>query len=64
MAKKYKFNSTPLQSKINLIVKFLFVTALILVALELLFGRTNYGEVHLIRKIASIIIALIPRDLF
>jgi cation-transporting ATPase E len=63
MAKKYKFNSTPLQSKINLIVKFLFVTALILVALELLFGRTNYGEVHLIRKIASIIIALIPQGL-
>ena len=64
MAKKYKFSSTPLQGKIDLIVKFLFVTALVLVALELIFGRTaSYGEVHMIRKIASIIIALIPQGL-
>jgi cation-transporting ATPase E len=64
MAKKYKFSTSPLQNKINLIVKFLFVSALILVALELIFGRTgNYGEVRMIRKIASIIIALIPQGL-
>ncbi len=64
MAKKYKFSSSPLQNKVNLIVKFLFGTALILVVLELLFGRTiNYGEVRMIRKIASIIIALIPQGL-
>ena len=64
MAKKYKFSSSPLQSKINQMVKFLFITALILVALELLFGRTaNYSEVRMIRKIASIIIALIPQGL-
>ena len=64
MAKRYKFSATPLQSKINQMVKFLFLTALILVALELIFGReTNYGEVRMIRKIASIIIALIPQGL-
>jgi cation-transporting ATPase E len=64
LAKKYKFNVSPLQQKINLIVKFLFITAIVLVVLELIFGRAaSYSEVHLIRKIASILIALIPQGL-
>lgn len=61
-AKKYKFDQTPLQKKINLIVKVLFLVAIFLVILEVIFNKGNY-EIDFIRKISTILISLVPQGL-
>jgi cation-transporting ATPase E len=67
LAKKYKFVLTPLQKRINLILKILFGIALILVAVEILTwnakGTVNGDFVEHIRKIATILISLVPQGL-
>lgn len=64
MAKKYKFNASPLEKKINFIVKILFAIALVLVILEIIFGADNgLLEIDFIRKTVAIVISLIPQGL-
>ena len=64
LAKKYKFIVTPLQRKINMIVKSLFVIALILVLVEIIFNPPpSFDDVSFVRKLATIIISLIPQGL-
>ena len=67
LAKKYKFTLTPLQKRINLILKLLFGIALLLVVIEVisynLASVTNYTYTDHIRKIATILISLVPQGL-
>ena len=64
LAKKFKFSITPLQKKINFIVKMLFTIALSLVLLEVIFDTPQYfDDVPFIRKMATILISLIPQGL-
>ncbi len=69
LASKYKFILTPLQKKINLILKVLFLIALILVILEIVTWnvRPNLSPdrqfVEFIRRIATILISLVPQGL-
>lgn len=61
-AKKYKFDKTPLQKRIDLIVKTLFGVAVVLVLLEVILNRGNY-DIDFIRKISTILISLVPQGL-
>lgn len=63
LAKKFKFNISPLQKRLNFIVKILFFIALILIALEMTFSQTELSRVELIRKIATIMLSLVPQGL-
>ncbi|MCX7832697.1 MAG: HAD-IC family P-type ATPase [Ignavibacteria bacterium] len=64
LAKKYKFDLTPLQKRINVFLKFLFLFAIFLVLLKILIGRNiNITESDFIREIATILISLIPQGL-
>lgn len=61
-AKKYKFDLTPLQKKINLIVKILFCAAVLLVILEIIFNTGGFNP-DFVRKISTILISLVPQGL-
>lgn len=61
-AKKYKFDLTPLQKRINLIVKILFATAIVLVLLEIMFNQSGFNA-DFVRKISTILISLVPQGL-
>ncbi|MEO8664122.1 MAG: HAD-IC family P-type ATPase [Ignavibacteria bacterium] len=61
-AKKYKFSLTPLQKKINLIVKVLFAVAVLLVILEILLNKGGFN-IDFIRKVSTIMISLVPQGL-
>lgn len=61
-AKKYKFDKTPLQKRIDLIVKTLFAVAIVLVLMEVFLNRGNY-DMDFIRKISTILISLVPQGL-
>lgn len=61
-AKKYKFDLTPLQKKINLIVEMLFVVAVLLVILEVTVNNEGMN-VDFVRKISTILISLVPQGL-
>lgn len=64
LAKKFKFSITPLQEKINFIVKMLFTIALLLVILQVIFDTPTYfDDVPFVRKMVTILIALIPQGL-
>jgi len=66
LAKKYKFILTPLQKKINFIIKLMFSIAIILVMMEIIINHSNVTEtieVDFIRKIATILISLVPQGL-
>lgn len=67
LAKKFKFSLTPLQKRINLILKVLFGIALLLVLIEILVYNLEsvhtYTFVDHIRKIATILISLVPQGL-
>ncbi len=67
LAKKFKFSLTPLQKRINLILKILFGIALLLVLIEILVYNLEtvhtYTFVEHIRKIATILISLVPQGL-
>lgn len=61
-AKKYKFDLTPLQRKINSIVKILFGVAVFLVILEITLNNDGL-TIDFIRKISTILISLVPQGL-
>jgi cation-transporting ATPase E len=63
LAKKFKVMVSPLQSKINWIVKGLFATAVVLVLLKLVFRGGDFGQVDFVREISTIIISLVPQGL-
>ncbi len=63
LAKKYKFILTPLQRKINAILKVLFVSALVLSLLKIITGPGNESETNFVRDIATILISLVPQGL-
>ncbi len=64
LAKKYQFDLTPLQKRINVFLKFLFLFAIILVFIKLLIGRNeDISQVDFIREIATILTSLIPQGL-
>jgi cation-transporting ATPase E len=62
-AKKYKFIVTPLQKKIDAIVKGLFVMAVLLVLLTLFVRGADGFGINVIRRIATIMVALVPQGL-
>lgn len=61
-AKKYKFDLTPLQKRINLIVEMLFVVAVFLVILEVVLNNGGMNA-DFVRKISTILISLVPQGL-
>jgi cation-transporting P-type ATPase E len=63
MAKKFKLNLSPLQVKINLMVKCLFASALVLVLMEVFLRDINFGYVESVRKISTIMLSLVPQGL-
>ncbi|MFJ1269102.1 HAD-IC family P-type ATPase [Legionella lytica] len=63
LAKKFKRNISPLQKRLNFIVKALFAVALVLITLEMAFGPAEANRVELIRKIATVMLALVPQGL-
>ncbi len=63
LAKKFKLNISPLQSRLNFIVKMLFLTAVILVLIEIVAGKVSFGNIDSIRRVSTIMLALIPQGL-
>lgn len=65
LAKKMNLSISPLQKKINLILKILFGFALLLTAIEIIAwnANPNIEFVEFIRKIATILISLVPQGL-
>lgn len=63
LAKTFKLNISPLQKKINFIVKMLFAGAVVLVALHLIFHGGNLSDITIIRRIATIFLSLVPQGL-
>ena len=63
LAKKYKMNVSPLQSKLNLIVKILFAMAIFLAGIQVIKDPSGFGDVDFIRRISTILLSLIPQGL-
>lgn len=65
LAKKMNLTTSPLQKKINLILKVLFGFALLLTVIEIIVWNANPSIefVEFIRKIATILISLVPQGL-
>ena len=66
LAKKMNLTTSPLQKKINLILKLLFGFALVLTVIEIMVWNSNPNNmefVEFIRKIATILISLVPQGL-
>lgn len=65
LAKKMNLTTSPLQKKINLILKVLFGFALLLTIVEIIVwnANPNIEFVEFIRKIATILISLVPQGL-
>jgi len=62
-AKKFKMNLSPLQVKLNFIVKVLFSTAIFLVILEIVRNPGGFSDLDFIRKISTVMLSLIPQGL-
>ncbi|NOS85166.1 MAG: HAD-IC family P-type ATPase [Ignavibacteria bacterium] len=62
-AKKFKLNLSPLQIKLNFIVKVLFSTAIFLVILEIIRNPSGFSDLDFIRKISTVMLSLIPQGL-
>ncbi len=63
LAKRFKLGLSPLQVKINFLVKALFSTAVALVLLEALFQGISFSQTESIRKVSTIMLSLIPQGL-
>jgi cation-transporting ATPase E len=63
LAKKFKLNLSPLQIKLNFIVKSLFGISLILVLLEVIFRMDNSVQIDFVRRISTIMLSLVPQGL-
>lgn len=61
-AKKYKFDLTPLQKKINFIVKALFGVAIILVIMSVMLNKDGFTP-DFVRKVSTIVMSLVPQGL-
>jgi len=62
-AKKFKLNLSPLQVKLNFIVKVLFSTAIFLVILEIVRTPGGFSDLDFVRRISTIMLSLIPQGL-
>lgn len=62
-AKKFKLYLSPLQVKLNFIVKVLFSTAIFLVLLEIIRTPDGFTNLDFIRRISTIMLSLIPQGL-
>jgi cation-transporting ATPase E len=64
LAKKYKFSLTPLQKKINFVVKALFAVAVLLIVAEILgVGESCFQNVDCIRRLGTLLMGLVPQGL-
>jgi len=63
MAKKFKLNLSPLQIRLNLIVKSLFTIAVILSILEIISNPGGFKDADFIRKLSTIMLSLVPQGL-
>lgn len=62
-AKKFKLYLSPLQVKLNFIVKLLFSTAIFLVILEIIRTPGGFADLDFVRKISTVMLSLIPQGL-
>ncbi len=62
-AKKFKLNLSPLQVKLNFIVKVLFSTAIFLVILEIIRNPDGFSDLDFVRRISTVMLSLIPQGL-
>lgn len=62
-AKKFKMNLSPLQVKLNFIVKVLFSTAIFLVILEIVRNPNGFSDLDFVRRISTVMLSLIPQGL-
>lgn len=62
-AKKFKLNLSPLQVKLNFIVKVLFSTAIFLVILEIIRTPGGFSDLDFVRRISTVMLSLIPQGL-
>src|SRR5260221_9276683 len=62
-AKKYKMNPSPLQIKLNMIVKILFSIAVFLAILEIVRNPGGFSDVDFIRNLSTIMLSLVPQGL-
>ena len=64
LAKKYRFNLTPLQKRINFFVKALFGAAIVVVLLKILLTRnSSLLEIDAVREMGTILESLVPQGL-
>ncbi len=64
LAKKYKFNLTPLQRRINFFVKALFGAAIVVVLLKILLTHNrSLLEIDVVREMGTILESLVPQGL-
>lgn len=62
-AKKFKLNISPLQVRLNFIVKLLFATAVFLAGLTIIRDPSGFSNVDFIRKLSTIMLTLVPQGL-
>ena len=62
-ARKFKMTASPLQVKLNLIVKALFASAVFLAALEVIKDPTGFGDMEFVRRLSTILLSLVPQGL-
>ncbi|MCX7878470.1 MAG: HAD-IC family P-type ATPase [Ignavibacteria bacterium] len=62
-AKKFKLYLSPLQRKLNLIVKILFSTAIFLAFLEIVRNPGGFQDNDFVRKLSTIMLSLVPQGL-
>ncbi|MBF0342971.1 MAG: HAD-IC family P-type ATPase [Nitrospirae bacterium] len=63
LAKKYKFTITPLQRRINFIIKTLFVVCAALVVFAFMLKGGKAFSIDFVRQVATIMLGLIPQGL-
>jgi cation-transporting P-type ATPase E len=63
LAKRFKMGISPLQRKINFIVQILFVSAVTLVILNIIFQNIPFTDIRSIRRISTIMLSLVPQGL-
>jgi cation-transporting ATPase E len=62
-AKRFKMNPSPLQVRLNFIVKALFASALFLAALEVVKNPSGFEDVDFVRRLSTILLSLVPQGL-
>lgn len=62
-AKKFKMNPSPLQVRLNFIVKSLFGVAVVLAMLEIIRTPGGFSDMDFVRKLSTILLSLVPQGL-